>query len=280
MDVVSHCRDLIAYSSNSTGSDLSSAATPGGYPMKTYAVISIAAAALFYASTTQAACYDVSKQQPSQLRGHLSHRIFAGPPNFEDVQKGDTPEPGYILKLDHPICITGDDFADPKHMFDEVQLVPNEETEKEMTRLRDTDVFVEVVNPMPAMTGHHHRPLLAWVKSISPDRDITESYGTAATTIEAFYAALHSGDGRLASTFVVPEKTKEGAFSPKALTGFYGALSEPITLVGVQRTGDSRFAVRYRFRNGKQACDGSATVTTVKRDGRDFIQAIRAENGC
>ncbi|GGE08040.1 hypothetical protein [Rhizobium anhuiense] len=248
--------------------------------MKTYALLCMAAAALTCAQSAQAVCYDVSKQEPSQLSGHLSHHIFAGPPNFEDVQKGDTPEPGYILKLDQPICITGDDFADPQHMFDEVQLVPNETTGKEMSRLRDTDVFVEVVNPMAAMTGHHHRPLLAWVKAISSGRDITESYGTAATTIEAFYTALHSGDGRLASTFVVPEKTRKGPFSPQALTGFYGSLSEPITLVDVHRTGDSRFAVRYRFRNGKQACDGSATITTVKRDGRDFMQAIRAQNGC
>ncbi|MGO8224757.1 hypothetical protein HA464_06675 [Rhizobium leguminosarum bv. trifolii] len=248
--------------------------------MKIYALFCTVAVVLACAPSALATCYDVSKNEPSELGGHLSHRIFAGPPNFEDVQKGDTPEPGYILKLDQPICITGDDFADPKHMFDEVQLVPNETTEREMARLRDTDVFVEVVNSMPAMTGHHHRPLLAWVKAISAGRDITESYGTAATTIEAFYAALHSGDGRLASTFVVPEKTKKGPFSAQALSGFYGSLSEPITLLDVHGAGDNRFTVRYRFRNGKKSCDGSATITTVKRDGRDFIQTIRAQNGC
>ena len=60
-----------------------------------------------------------------------------------------------------------------------------------MAKLRDTDVYAVVVDPMPAMTGHHHRPLLASVKAIYSGRDITESYGTAATTIEAFYAALH-----------------------------------------------------------------------------------------
>lgn len=248
--------------------------------MRSYIWLYTAAVAVVCASSAQATCYDVSKGEPSKLSGHLSHRMFAGPPNFEDVQKGDTPEPGYILKLDRPICITGDEFADPEHMFDEVQLVPNETTEKELAGLRDTDVFVDVVNPMPAMTGHHHRPLLAWVAGISSGRDMTESYGTAATTIEAFYAALHSGDGKLASTFVVPEKTKKGAFSPQALTGFYGSLSEPITLADVYRLDDSRFSVRYRFRSGKQICDGVATIVTVNRDGRDFIQAIRAENGC
>ncbi|MGG7581830.1 hypothetical protein [Rhizobium sp. Nf11,1] len=90
----------------------------------------------------------------------------------------------------------------------------------------------------------------------------------------------HSGTLSLASTFVVPEKTKRGAFSPQALTGFYRSLSEPIALIDVLSVGDSRFPVRYRVRNGKQDCDGSATVTTVTRGGRDFIHAIRAENGC
>ncbi|MDR6667089.1 hypothetical protein J2X71_003347 [Rhizobium sp. 1399] len=75
--------------------------------------------------------------------------------------------------------------------------------------LRDTDVFVDVTNAMPAQTRHHHRPLLAWVKSISSGRDITKSHGTAATAIAAFYAALHSGDGKLASAFVVPEMTRK-----------------------------------------------------------------------
>ncbi|MBX4949595.1 hypothetical protein HJA95_08380 [Rhizobium binae] len=238
------------------------------------------ASLLFGASAAQAACYDVSKKEPSSLIGHLTHRIFAGPPNFEDVQKGDTPEPGYVLKLDRPICIEGDEFADPNKMFDEVQLVPTESTAKEMAKFRNSDVYVDVTDPMPAMTGHHHRPLLAWVKTVSSARDITASYGTAATTIEAFYAALHSGDGRLASSFVVPEKTHKGAFSPKALTSFYGSLSEPITLIDVSRVSDSRFSVRYHFSYGKRACDGSATVTTINRGGRDYIQTIHAENGC
>jgi len=239
-----------------------------------------AAALLFSHSLAQGACFDVSKGEPSSLSGHLTHRIFAGPPNFEDVQKGDTPEPGYVLKLDRPICITGDEFADPSNKFDEVQLIPGDTSAKEMSRLRDADVYVDVFDPMPAMTGHHHRPLLVWVKAISPARDMTRSYGTAATTIEAFYAALQAGDGKLAAGFVIPEKTRKGSFSPGELTAFYGSLAEPITLIDVQRIHDSRFRVRYHFRSGAKSCVGAATINMVKRNGRDFIQAIRAENGC
>jgi hypothetical protein len=231
-------------------------------------------------AVANADCFDVSKGEPSHLSGRLTHRIFAGPPNFEDVQKGDTPDPGYVLKLDEPICITGDDFADPSRMFDEVQLVPGDANNKSLARLRDADVYVDIVDPMPAMTGHHHRPLIAWVKAITSVRDITQSYGTAATAIEAFYAALRSGDGNLAAGFVIPEKTIKGPFSPKALSAFYGSLSEPITLIEIQQVSDRSFHVRYHFRSGSRSCDGAATIATVKRDGRDFIETIRAENGC
>lgn len=248
--------------------------------MKSYRWIGVAAALFLSPVIANAACFDVSKGQPSSLSGHLTHRIFAGPPNFEDVQKGDTPEPGYVLKLDRSICINGDEFADPSRMFDEVQLVPGDSNAKDLSRLRDTDVYVEVVDPMPAMTGHHHRPLLVWVKTVSSARDITQSYGTAATTIEAFYAALRAGNGKLAADFVIPEKTKKGPFSPGALTAFYGSLAEPISLIDIQKIQDTRFEVRYHFRSGARTCDGIATVTTTKRNGRDFIETIRTESGC
>lgn len=248
--------------------------------MKNSRWIAVAAALFISPVIANATCFDVSKGQPSSLSGHLTHRIFAGPPNFEDVQKGDTPEPGYVLKLDRSICIGGDEFADPSHMFDEVQLVPSDSNAHDLSRLRDTDVYVEVVDPMPAMTGHHHRPLLVWVKTVSSARDITQSYGTAATTIEAFHAALRAGNGKLAAEFVIPEKTRKGPFSPRALTAFYGSLAEPISLMDIQKIQDTLFKVRYNFRSSARTCDGVATITTTKRNGRDFIETIRTESGC
>ncbi len=231
-------------------------------------------------AAANAGCFDLSKGEPSHLQGYLTHRIFAGPPNFSDVQKGDTPEPGYVLKLASPICLMGDDFADPEKLFTEVQLVPGAGLEKQMAGFRNSDVDVDLVDPMAAMTGHHHRPLVAWVKSISSNRDITDSYGTAATTIEAFYAALHSGDGALAATFIVPEKTQKGSYAPDALTRFYSSLIEPITLTDIRPSDGNQFDVRYRFRSRNGVCDGDATIVTVKRAGRNFIQKINAHTGC
>jgi len=226
-------------------------------------------------------CFDVSKGEPASLEGALSFRIFAGPPNFEDVQKGDTPEPGYVLTLSQPVCLSGDeDFADPALLFDEVQLVETEVTAAAMRNLRNRAVAVDLINPMPAMTGHHHRPLVAWVSAITPISDPTDNYGSAATAVEAFYLALGAGDGATAASFVIPEKTGKGPFSAAELSRFYGALREPLNLIDVREVSKNEFIASYTFASGKNVCDGKALVRTESRDGRHFIRSIKALNGC
>ncbi|GAB5461977.1 hypothetical protein [Hoeflea alexandrii] len=228
-----------------------------------------------------AGCFDVSAGEPARLEGELSFRIFAGPPNFEDVQKGDSPEPGYVLTLPQPICLTGDaDFTDPSYLFDEVQLVATEATAQAMREFRNRTVSVDLVNPMPAMTGHHHRPLVAWVSAIATAGNPTENYGSAATTVEAFYLALGAGDGATAAAFVIPEKTTKGPFSAAELTRFYGGLREPLELISMTAISTAEFLASYRFAAGDGICDGRALVRTENRDGRFFIRSIKALNGC
>ena len=63
------------------------------------------------ASAANAACLDLKQTNVLSFEGTLNYRIFAGPPNYEDVRKGDTPEPTYILTLAEPICASGDEFS-------------------------------------------------------------------------------------------------------------------------------------------------------------------------
>ena len=229
----------------------------------------------------RAACFDVSKSEPGELSGVLSHRIFAGPPGYADVQKGDTPEPGYVLKLPAPICLTGDaDFTDPAERFDEVQLVARESTSKSMAALDGRAVRVRISDQIPEHTGHHHRPLVAWVDEITADEDMTEEYGTPAATVRAFYLALGVGDGDTASAYVIEEKRRKGPFSARELRRFYGALPEPLELVSLDAAGPHSFAVRYRYTSKSGRCDGAAIVRTAERNGRFFIAGIKAENRC
>lgn len=237
-------------------------------------------ALLVVAPAAQAACYDLKKSEPHQLTGILSYRIFPGPPNYEDVQKGDTPEQSYILKLPAAICLDGDESADPKKPFSEVQLVGTAATDGKLAPLKDKQVTVTLDRQTAAHTGHHHRPLVAWVTDIGPAQDITAEYGTAATTVRAYYMALAAGDGTIAANFVVPEKRNSGPLSAEDLGAFYGNLIEPLQLIAVTPAGTDEFMVSYSFKSTTRVCDGRAAVSTTKRDGANFIKAIKALNGC
>ncbi len=235
------------------------------------------------ASPAIGGCFDLSKpqSQPTLLSGQLELRIFPGPPNYENIKTGDTPESAYILQLAKPICIQGSGFADGKP-FTTVHLLPIEGKVREMKALvGQEEVKVRLRDSFGAQTGHHHAPLVASVQSIAADDpDPTNEYGTAATTIRGFYLALQHGLGEEAAQFIVPEKRK-GAFEPAAMSRFYGGLAEPIVLDSIDKLGDASFHVTYRYRAGKAACNGAAQISTTKnRQGEFLIQSIKPLNGC
>jgi hypothetical protein len=62
------------------------------------------------------------------------------------------------------------------------------------------------------------------VTDIAPAKDVTTEYGTAATTVRAFYYAFAVGDGSTATNYVIVEKRKKGAFSALALSALYEVL--------------------------------------------------------
>jgi hypothetical protein len=235
-------------------------------------------------SETQAnsSCYDLSKKQPSKLEGMLIAVIFAGPPNYEDVQKGDSPEPGYILRLPINVCIEGDDFADPNNSFNEVQLfAESESVSRELQGYQNERVVVTVNDAFAAHTGHHHRPMVARVISVSPTvNDITDEYGSAATTVRAFYYALSQGNGEAASSYIISEKRAKGPFSAKSITKFYSSMDKPLKLIGLEPSGADTFDVRYTFHSRVGTCNGQAIVRTTLRNDRFYIQSIKSLNGC
>ena len=111
-------------------------------------------------------------------------------------------------------------------------------------------------------------------------KEFPSEYGTPATVIRNFYAALAEGNGDLAALGVVPEKTVRGAFSASEMNRFYGNLREPITLVDLFRTGKAEYIAHYRYAASARRCDGRAVVRTVTRGQRYYIERIRALNGC
>ena len=138
---------------------------------------------------------------------------------------------------------------------------------------------------MAAITGHHHRPLVAWVTAISSATpmettdDITKDYGSAATSVRAFYYALGDGNGDQAALFIVPERRK-GPFSASAMTRFYGTLIEPLRLSRITPVSESSYLVRYSFRSNSGQCNGRAVVTTTTRGNDNLIYSVKALDGC
>jgi uncharacterized protein DUF4431 len=129
------------------------------------------------ACAANAACIDVKQIDRLSFQGTLSHQIFPGAPNFEDMRKGDAREPAYILTLDAPICAIGDDSLDAGESFDRIQLLPDDARadptlSRTLRRLVGKRVSVQGASAFGAHTGHHHAPLLVSVENITaaPER--------------------------------------------------------------------------------------------------------------
>jgi hypothetical protein len=113
-----------------------------------------------------------------------------------------------------------------------------------------------------------------------PAQQTSTSSPTSEATVRAFYSALHSGNGAAAASQVVPEKRSGGPYSPAAMSRFYGHLREPIRLTGIVPLRGGAYRVQYHYSAGRSECNGSAVVRLTKREGRDLIGSIHAQNGC
>jgi hypothetical protein len=106
----------------------------------------------------------------------LTHKVFPGPPNYQDVRKGDKPETAYVLELARSICISGDQFIDQNTKIDRIQIFPeyadrkNEALWSALRNLVGKSVVVEGKSPFGAQTGHHHAPLLLPITAITRAR--------------------------------------------------------------------------------------------------------------
>jgi Domain of unknown function (DUF4431) len=100
------------------------------------------------------------------LKGKLSRKTFAGPPNYESVKKGDAPETYWILHLTRPICVSGDE---PEKNVSDIQLFLSEEQYARHKDLLGKRVVVSG-KLWHASTGHHHTNVLLNVAGIKGAR--------------------------------------------------------------------------------------------------------------
>jgi len=103
--------------------------------------------------------------QAVTLTGTLSEKTFAGPPNYESIQAGDTPETYVIAALNPGSCVDSQ----------QVQLVfTGTHTPHILQRLYGKPVSL-TGTLFEAQTGHHHTPFLMEVSAV--DATVTKQPG-------------------------------------------------------------------------------------------------------
>ena len=101
-----------------------------------------------------------------ELSGKLVSKTFAGPPNYQDVHKGDAPETIWLLKLDSAICVDQDrtqpDLNPAQKNVRSVQLVLDQAAEARARSLLGKRVQT-AGTLFAAHTGHHRTPVVLTV---------------------------------------------------------------------------------------------------------------------
>ena len=96
------------------------------------------------------------------VTGTLTRQVFPGPPGYESIARGDTPEIYYVLKLDPAACVDQDptdrELPAIKNVTD-IQLVLTHEQYVQLEKMLGRRIRVSGTL-FPAETGHHHTPVL------------------------------------------------------------------------------------------------------------------------
>ena len=117
-------------------------------------------------------CVDVrvrgAQDSPVSLSGRLERHVYPGRPNYEDITRGDEPEPTFILVLDYPICIDdGGEFADPHRRFTRAHLFTSEDRLLPRMRAGVGHRIRIHGSGFASFTVHHHAPLVVRVTQIN-----------------------------------------------------------------------------------------------------------------
>lgn len=138
------------------------------------AVLLASSVQLLPARAQTPACMEVGGTATSRFTGRLTRPVFPGPPNYEDVRRGDAREPAYILTLDRPACVNaeGDENLDRRsvsqiHLRLDPGNVASRPAYDRLGRLIGRTITVAGTDGFGAQTGHHHAPLVLTVIGVA-----------------------------------------------------------------------------------------------------------------
>lgn len=109
-------------------------------------------------------CYEEGEQ--IVLSGVLKREVSPGPPNYESILNGDTPEIYWALNPYNKLCVNGNaDWGDKNQL----QLILSNALYKQNEKYLNQSVSVSG-SLVYAVTGHHHTPVMIDVKSIDVEK--------------------------------------------------------------------------------------------------------------
>ena len=136
--------------------------------MRAIVPFTIVALCLLRAGAGAAPCLEY-EPHVVELRGALTLEVFPGPPNFDNLAKGDTPEHVWILTLSSPICVNAnavDELDRAVPTANRVQVGFREFAGyKQYESMLGHDVIVSGTL-FPAHTVHHRTAVLMTIKTI------------------------------------------------------------------------------------------------------------------
>lgn len=119
-------------------------------------------------------CIAVGGATTSHFAGRLSRPVFPGPPNYENVRRGDAREPAYILTLARPACVNaeGDENLNRRSVSRiHLRLDPGNAASRpaydQLRSLVGRTITVTGTDGFGAQTGHHHAPLVLTVIGVA-----------------------------------------------------------------------------------------------------------------
>jgi hypothetical protein len=123
-------------------------------------------------------CFGQSKRdkcllyEPSAVKvaGTLVSKTYPGPPNYNDIRRGDGAKTSWFVNLTEPVCVNEDseqpDLNPARKNVRTIQLVMSNEQYKKYKRLMGRKV-VGIGTLFGEHTGHHHTPVFLTVSTLA-----------------------------------------------------------------------------------------------------------------
>ena len=121
-----------------------------------------------HSATSQRQCLEYEPKVVA-LTGVIKRAVFPGPPNYENVARGDTPEEVWVLHLTRKVCVAADstnEINTHEERLQNLQLIVGDASDYRKYKSllgRRVTVTGQLTH---AITGHHHTAVLLAIEGM------------------------------------------------------------------------------------------------------------------